>query len=887
MLGVKLLPPQTSRVPVTFNLSRGAITPVLIPTKTQVVANPRDGGDSIVFETERSILATPAKLVEAFSTNSKEDAIFPAPRGFLTREDFTPLSTRLVFEAQSDDTSLFVEDTLQLKEGDLLRIGTFSNSEYAQVIEVVDNKVYIQDKLRASYSVDTLVEKVLLFELFEGKNQQKHILYLGHKEVFSVARIAEIFLEITSTAWIKLSDSDLVSWEYWGENQEGKLGWNSFAMVSVRERKLILQKNNDDEIQETEVNGIKSRWIRCKVKDILPPTANSTLISDLQTVELDIIKVSVKPLAEDETDTQVSDATLLEHCLTFNNLQYQNKTDESQSSGKPFKPFQPLESLLQENSHQALYLGFDAPPVKSPISLFFSLEIQEYTQKSIPRLYWEYYRRQDGRGQWTRLEIFDQTYSLTQTGIVEFVGSSDFAQTSRFGKSLYWIRVVDVGDKFKPFEKTPSQIISTENNQFFLSTQVFKGKPNLESSLQAPAPKIKGIYLNTTWAIQAERIKDEILGSSDGTANQMFTFLRFPLISEEIWVNELNILSFQEIKDLLTLANSGNIYIEETKDEKGNITEFWVKWEPVEELLESKPSARHYEIDRTFGQIKFGNGTEGAIPPIGINNIRANYLLGGGERGNVGSSEIVQLKSSIAFVDSVTNPEAAEGGSDTELLEQALERGSRILKHRNRAVTSIDFEHLTLLASRSIARVKCLPNINDEGKNELGWVTVIIIPKSSEAKPQPSLVLRQEVEKYLYNRTANIITAPKHLYISGPAYVEIEIETLLIANNTELLPSFEKTAMQKLRVFLNPLTGGYFNQGWEFGRLPCLSDFYSLLGSIPGLDRVESLSMTVKVPNSNIKFRVTSDSPLNINMAAYALVSSGKHQIDVQSNTML
>jgi len=40
----------------------------------------------------------------------------------------------------------------------------------------------------------------------------------------------------------------------------------------------------------------------------------------------------------------------------------------------------------------------------------------------------------------------------------------------------------------------------------------------------SPNPKVKGIYVNSTWAIQSATIQNEILGSSDGTQHQAFQF---------------------------------------------------------------------------------------------------------------------------------------------------------------------------------------------------------------------------------------------------------------------------------------------------------------------------------------------------------------------------
>lgn len=837
MLGVKLFPAQQSRVPITFYLSEGTTKTVLIPAKTTISAQPIRGGDSIVFETENNILATPSRLINAYSVNKKEDSIFPAPPGFLERERLTPVFAKLIKDANQGDTSLFIDNTSEIKPKDILKLKKFSNNEYLEIENISGKKVYIKEKLSNFYSSNTTVEKVIDFELFSGKNKQEHILYLGHSDIFNITASVQIILEISSEisdVQEMVADEEFVQWQYWGENQETQtLGWFDFEDYEIINNQIILVKNNNHEIKETEINRIRSRWIRCVAFNL---AENQSLAG----IEIDTIKVTATPL-EISDSSDVTEASTLDYCLTFNNLQYQNKTEENKTTGIVFIPFESPEDL-----HQSLYLGFDAPLLEGALSIFFSLEIQPYTDKNRPQLDWEYYRRRQGKGEWVALEVQDRTNSLTQSGTVEFTGSPDFAQVSRFGKSLYWIRVVDVDNKFKPEKDINSKVI----------LQNF-----------APTPKIKGIYLNTTWASQTETIKNKILGSSNGKAEQIFSFPKSPVIYEEIWVNELSALSTDEMETL-----SYQRKVKEVRDGEGNIREFWVKWESKQELLESKADERHYEIDRTFGRVKFGNGTEGKIPPIGVNNIITDYQIGGGKKSNIGRFGINSLTSSIAYIDSVSNPEPAEGGTDTELLEKALVRGSQILKHRNRAVTAADFEQLTYQASRSIARVKCLPNFNDRGKYQLGWVTVIAIPNSSKSKPKPSLLLRQQVEKYLHEHAANVVTSPKHLRVSGAMYVEVTIETKLVANDIDAILDIKAEAMQKLNSFLHPLTGGNCNQGWEFGRLPHLSDFYALLGSISDLERIESLEMNIENDDTNLP--------------PYALVSSGKHLIYVTARNI-
>nr|MBC8273733.1 fibronectin type III domain-containing protein [Chloroflexota bacterium] len=140
----------------------------------------------------------------------------------------------------------------------------------------------------------------------------------------------------------------------------------------------------------------------------------------------------------------------------------------------------------------------------------------------------------------------------------------------------------------------------------------------------------RNIFVETAWATQVETTKHEILGSSDGNPAQTFSLTRVPVIFEEVWVNEMSALSEGEMKNII---EKEELKVKPVRDEKGSFTEFWIKWQAVDHLLGSSKDDRHYEIDRTSGNIRFGDGVNGKIPPIGTDNIKANYRSGGGKTG--------------------------------------------------------------------------------------------------------------------------------------------------------------------------------------------------------------------------------------------------------------
>jgi hypothetical protein len=691
----------------------------------------------------------------------------------------------------------------------------------------------------------------------------------------------------------------VLSWEYWNGT-----GWQ--VITQRQDQTNRLSKSGEvsfpcpQDIASTSVNGRQHYWIRVRIvggdygREQFTFDQTNRIVSDTSQIRPPIIQRLIIRYGADPEQRDDSDLKTLEHCLTFNNLTFTDRTREAQQASDLFQPFQP-----PEQAEQALYLGFDPAPVKGPISLFFDLAAQAYSEGNRPRLVWEYLRQPSGStpSAWTRLAVVDGTRHLTESGITAFIGPPDFAREGRFGRQLHWLRATNLAPIFQP----QPQSAAAAPVPLTAAAPVAAGKTRLQPcpallasfhpafapqpSGAPPAPRVQGLYPNTVLASQTETIQDEILGSSRGVANQTFTLAAFPVIAEQLWVNELATLSEGE---RAALTARDDVEVDDIKDDQGATIAFWVRWRPVDDLTKAQAADRVYSIDRTFGQVQFGDGIHGMVPPAGRDNLQVTYQAGGGVRGNVAAGLITVLRTTIPFVDHVVNRIAAGGGSDTEPLDRALERGPQMIKHRGRAVTAEDFEWLTRAASQAIARVKVLPTFNDQGRFETGWVTVIIVPESPEARPLPSPQLRAQVEQYLRDRAANLVTFPRHVQVTGPTYVAVDVEAELVPTRIELAPQVEATALQHLRQFLHPLTGGYLNRGWEFGRLPCLSDVYALLEDVGGVDHVGHLAMTLRAvtPTGTTvgePQRVTEEEPLAVTMPEHTLIYGDTLTITVKA----
>lgn len=523
-----------------------------------------------------------------------------------------------------------------------------------------------------------------------------------------------------------------------------------------------------------------------------------------------------------------------EYIFSKNNLVFKNCRDELYIR-KSFKPFESI-----PNTYPTVYFGFDKPIKGGPVSLFVSIDENiDYSDNKRPLLKWHYLSK---NGKWIEPDILDETKGLTKSEIVQFIISGEMASEKIFSKNdLFWIRA-----------------------------QVMQN-PAIELKDIHTKSKLLGLYLNSAWALQSRTISYEIKSSSTGESFQVFRLVNAPVISEKILVNEFGTLTEMERKAL------GNIkYVDEKKDDSGNVAEFWVKWDEVPNFLDSASGDRHYSIDRTSGEIQFGDGIHGMIPSIGTNNIKAIYSTGGGKSGNIPATKISKLQSTITFVDKVYNPVASDGGADTEEVEALIERAPFVLKHRNRAIALLDYQLLVKEASNKVARVKILPNLNAEGDHIPGTITIVIVPESADLKPMPTPELRHIVERYIKERCSNLAK----LNVIQPSYVVVKISAIIATNKIDAIPVIEQKAKSQIIDFLHPLYGGLEGKGWDFGAAPCISDIFPLFERIDNVNHVSKI--TIQLYNeSNSKLTEIKRTD-NFKLPADTLLCSGEHEISAK-----
>jgi predicted phage baseplate assembly protein len=402
-------------------------------------------------------------------------------------------------------------------------------------------------------------------------------------------------------------------------------------------------------------------------------------------------------------------------------------------------------------------------------------------------LAWEY---NDG-GAWRGLTLLrDDTLALTRSGHVLLrlppAGISVAAKTSVPASDpvmRYWLRVRIVRSQYS--------------------------KP----------PSLLAVRANTTEVEQAETIRQEVVGGSDGSRNQIVRLHSRPVLRESL-----------------------QLFIQ-VGDEGPQL------WREVADLFGAGPSDNEYMLNRTTGEIRFGDGVNGNVPVAyvgdpGGNIVAREYRTGGGRRGNVPAGAISTLVTTVPGIAATSNLQAAYSGRDEETLDEAKKRAPGSLRSRDRAVTAEDFEYLAAQAA-DVKRAKALPGFHPDFPNQKlpGLVSVIVVPDADpqQPMPMPSDGTLRSVCRFLDER--RLITT--EVFVLKPHYQRVEVRGDVVAAEPADAAQVHEQVVTSLIEYFHPLHGGENGRGWPFGGTIHYSRVYQRVFAVPGVASITRLVIVV------------------------------------------
>jgi predicted phage baseplate assembly protein len=279
-----------------------------------------------------------------------------------------------------------------------------------------------------------------------------------------------------------------------------------------------------------------------------------------------------------------------------------------------------------------------------------------------------------------------------------------------------------------------------------------------------------------------------------------------------------------------------------------------VAWKEVDRLDASSERDSVFLLDRAMGVITLGDGLKGRVLPDGA-LVYASYRYGGGLAGNVSPGAIDRLDSpvdagaSTADLDRgrIANPLAAEGGSETETVDQARRRVPMILRHQNRAVTAEDFRELAALTPQvAVGRAEVLPLYRPgtpASQKFPGVVSVLVVPAEDALHPRapmPDEAFRREVCLHLDRH--RLITT--ELYVIGPRYVPIAVAVGVQPRPGVGIEDLSNWVCLALYQYLAPLPPfGPDGKGWPLGGRITRAAIEAAVLQVEGVAWVENLTV--------------------------------------------
>lgn len=314
-------------------------------------------------------------------------------------------------------------------------------------------------------------------------------------------------------------------------------------------------------------------------------------------------------------------------------------------------------------------------------------------------------------------------------------------------------------------------------------------------------PSLRGAYLNAVFAAAAETLTRELLGSSEGAPGLTVFLARPPVLHGTLELRVREPLGDEEREALRDRVLND-------PDLPGD----WVLWQQVIDPGDEPPTARVYALDEATGQIRFGDGQHGAIPPIGVDSIVAfryrrtelGTVAGGDVPGNsITARTALNLVSPLDTVEAVVAADQAAGGAPPESNERVLRFGTARLRHRQRALTAADFEDLALESSPDIVQARCFAG--------RGGVQLVVVMRGKD--PLPNAAEVRELRRLLLAAAPASLGARQAFRITAPRIRRLRVVLTLRVATLDHAGEVSRAVQQRIEALFDTAS-------WALGAEP-------------------------------------------------------------------
>ncbi|MET0754884.1 MAG: hypothetical protein ABWY31_02065 [Pseudoxanthomonas sp.] len=638
-------------------------------------------------------------------------------------------------------------------------------------------------------------------------------------------------------AWRReLGDSSAnpeLAWEYWNGKSWWTLGVTQDATSNLKSTGLVAFEVPAN-LAQTEVAGRQNHWIRArliggdygreqvkvKVKDL----GNGETEQTVERSQGDVQAPSVVSL---RMRYSVADAVRPRFLLSEDSGSLRDQSDANATPGARVEAFVPMSLMLQRlqggaaataasadgcgcdpcqaaasngkaetakatgADARALFLGLDARLSGAPVNVLLVVDHEQdhegFAPLAVDVLDGDHFQP---------LVVQDTTRALGESGLLSLAFATEPKPASLFGQTRTWLRL----------------------------------RPSRSDPAGEWRPQLRGAYLNAVWARAAETLSREPLGSSDGRPLLTLRVSRPPLLHGSLELRVRESLGTEEL-DALRQGDPDRV-LSEVVDLPGH----WVRWEATADTADHGPDERVYALDESLGEIRFGDGRHGMIPPIGRDAVVAFRYerteppppgQDDAPANRVRARDALNLVTPVESVEAAFAADGAAGGAPPETDQRVLRFGYARLRHRDRAVTAEDFQDIALQSSIEVAQAMC--------SLRAGRLRLVVVMRDGGG---PNAAQARELRQRLLEASAPGLAAPGALRIDGPRVRNLRVGLRLAVASLDEAGAVAQAARLAVQRLFDPVLGGNDGGGWPLGATPRDDDIAARLLDLPGLESI-------------------------------------------------
>lgn len=223
------------------------------------------------------------------------------------------------------------------------------------------------------------------------------------------------------------------------------------------------------------------------------------------------------------------------------------------------------------------------------------------------------------------------------------------------------------------------------------------------------------------------------------------------------------------------------------------------------------------------------------------NNNELSHLEKGLEAGT-----ITKLFQRSAEIKSVEQPYNSFGGVPEESDANYYQRVSERLRHKNRAITLWDYEHIVLQEFTDLFRVKCLNHTSPTSFTAAGNVTLVVIPDTvnknvfNRFQPRVSTAFLNRIDDFVSKLTSLHVS----VHVENPIYEEVTITTKVKFREGLDETVYTNQLNEDIIKFLSPWAFDE-SQQVDFGRTLHISVLINYIEQLNYVDYLQDVAMNV------------------------------------------